>query len=78
MQHRVGLCRHSRRVSSVEYAAGEAVVKHLMRTILVEVAQVVGVSLSGPAHRFVRTPVDFFLLETVPDALSSQRPLTSI
>ena len=40
-----------------------------MWTFFVEVAQVVGDSLSGFGHCFVGAPVDFFLLEAAPEAL---------
>ena len=39
-----------------------------MRALFVEVAQIPGDSLPGLGNRFVRAPVDFFLLEVAPEA----------
>ena len=74
MYCRVGLCRFGQRFSFVEYVIGRSVVKSLVRPLFVEVAQVVGNSLPGLAHRLVRAPVDFFLLEAAPEALHVYNP----
>ena len=65
----MGLCRFGQRFSFVEYVVGRSVVKSLVGAFLVEVTQVVGNSLPSLAHRLVRTPVDFFLLEAAPETL---------
>ncbi len=83
MSCRVELCCFGQRLSFVEYVIGGLVVKSLVGTLFVEVAQVVGDPLSGLGHRLVCAPVDLFLLEAAPVALhpytlSSQWPLPSI
>ena len=60
--------------SFVEYVVGRSVVKSLVRPLFVEVAQVIGNPLPGLAHRLVRAPVDFFLLEAAPEALHVHNP----